>query len=445
MQMKKRYLTLIGICAILIMASCGQSQPDNDSSKEEKNSSVKSEAEITQDLFQNEDFYTLFDNNCYDANGNYSNSTYSIDELTITRRKTDTDAGTDNVYVSITSSNSVSNYIGDFHLFYSLYDVGGWYLEKIELESGTFEILSKISEEDIYSVVLETLADLCADTSDISILEREMTSDQRESVSVEVNFNDGVVAVQGGIVLDFYYDGAGCHLEDKNFNLYYDVMADGTYLGESFPGYDYRDFLVVNHIDGDLILKKVSAKVWPSGKVDGIGLLGRIDGEFDCLSRSYVAQVNVFDVSDANGFTTGDRPCQYYFGADGTIYYSIGGEYANTFSRVADPIKNANELESIFKDSSPDSTPETVAPAGASGTADGDYQYLLEFAALCCSDPSELYNEDGEVDDSYLQSFKEDYDNWAAGTDYHYIVMDNTGHLAIDYDIAEAEGIVGLW
>lgn len=40
---------------------------------------------------------------------------------------------------------------------------------------------------------------------------------------------------------------------------------------------------------------------------------------------------------------------------------------------------------------------------------------------------------------------KQDYDRWAAGTDYDFIVIDDTGHLAIDYEIAEAEGIAGLW
>ena len=50
-------------------------------------------------------------------------------------------AGTDDIYAAITASSPDSKYVGDFHLLYSLYDVGGWYLENIELESGTLEAL----------------------------------------------------------------------------------------------------------------------------------------------------------------------------------------------------------------------------------------------------------------------------------------------------------------
>lgn len=89
----------------------------------------------------------------------------------------------------------------------------------------------------------------------------------------------------------------------------------------------------------------------------------------------------------------------------------------------------------------------------SSGSASGEpaydpaYPYLEEFANLSCSDPSGIYTDggDGELDYAALEYFKDDYDRWVAGTDYHYIVIDETGHLAIDYDIAEAEGIVGLW
>ena len=89
----------------------------------------------------------------------------------------------------------------------------------------------------------------------------------------------------------------------------------------------------------------------------------------------------------------------------------------------------------------------------SSGSASGEpaydpaYPYLEEFANLYCSDPSGFYADggDGELIYSELEYVKDDYDRWVAGTDYHYIVIDETGHLAIDYDIAEAEGIVGLW
>lgn len=81
----------------------------------------------------------------------------------------------------------------------------------------------------------------------------------------------------------------------------------------------------------------------------------------------------------------------------------------------------------------------------ASSSDDDSYPYLLEFAELCCSDPSALYSDDEDEYNAFIQSVKQSYDEWVAGTDYRYIIIDSTGHLAIDYDVAEAEGIVGLW
>ena len=100
MRVSNVLLMIWGICIALVLVGCGQAQPENtpaDQSAMEKTDapSIKSEAEIKGDLAENQDFYTLFDYNCYDSYGNYADSAYSIDELTITRRKTDKDAGTD--------------------------------------------------------------------------------------------------------------------------------------------------------------------------------------------------------------------------------------------------------------------------------------------------------------------------------------------------------------
>ena len=204
MRVSKQLAVIWGICAALMFSGCGQAQPENiptnqSSTGETDIPSIKSETEIKSDLVENQDFYTLFDYNCYDNYGNYADSTYSIDELTITRRKTDKDAGTDDIYAAITASSPDSKYVGDFHLLYSLYDVGGWYLENIELESGTLEALSQVSEADAFNIVLNILAPLGADPADSWIDHREMISDREELITAAVDFDDGIISVFGSI------------------------------------------------------------------------------------------------------------------------------------------------------------------------------------------------------------------------------------------------------
>lgn len=334
MNLKKHYLAFIGICILLLMASCGQSQPESGASnaKQKESPSVKDEAEIIQDLSGNEDFYTLFDPDCYDMNGNYSSSTYSIDELTITRRKIDDDAGIDDVYVSIVAGSPASNYTGDFHLLYSLYDIGGWYLESIELESGTYKVLSQVSETDAYNIALNILESLGADISDLSIESREMISDQDELVAIGVEFNDGILVVQGDIYLYFYYDGATWSHDDTIIDLNYDILADGTY--KTSGGSGYPDYLVINHENGVPVVRR--ATTWAGG-IDPFQVK---DWYFDYLSRAYIY----------GGGTNGDIPCEYYFGSDGNIYYFINGVQNKTLYRIADPITDANLLQKTLTD-----------------------------------------------------------------------------------------------
>ncbi|MCI8913621.1 MAG: hypothetical protein HFF38_05765 [Lawsonibacter sp.] len=338
MLVSKRFLIIWGICIALVLAGCGQAQPENtpaDQSATEKTDtpSIKSEAEIKGDLAENQDFYTLFDYNCYDSYGNYADSAYSIDELTITRRKTDKDAGTDDIYAAITASSPDSKYVGDFHLLYSLYDVGGWYLENIELESGTLEALSQVSEADAFNIVLNLLAPLGADPADSWIDHREMISDREEIITAVVDFDDGIISVFGSIELYFYYDGTEWSHEQTSTDLAYDILADGTY--ESLGHTGYPDFLVISHENGVPVVRRTSG--WGGG-IDPFKVK---DWEFDCLSRAYIY----------GGGVNGDIPCEYRFGDDGNIYYFINGVQDKTLYRIADPITDADVLWEALKQS----------------------------------------------------------------------------------------------
>lgn len=326
---------LFGICAVLMLTGCGQSQgeeitssPSKDTSgieaapSKSDSASVKDENEIILDLSENQDFYTLFDSNCYDENGNYSGSFYTIDELAITRRRIDEESGTDDVYVAVVSSSQTSKYTGEFHLLYSLYDVGGWYLENIELKSGTLVSLFEIPKEEIYTFALNILCTCGADASSIYLDSQERISSEEEVVVVGVDFNDGIIAVQGGIELHCYFDGVKWTYEHTDTNLYYDIVADGSYTTKD---YNYPTILVFNHENGLPVVRYAGTREPP--KVH--------DWNFDCLRRAYF-----YYVEGANGKFL----CEYRFGSDGSICKVVDGREFETYYRFAEPITDADTL-----------------------------------------------------------------------------------------------------
>lgn len=199
-------------------------------------------------------------------------------------------------------------------------------MENVALESGTLEALSLVSEEDALNVALNILSTLGADSSDCRIGHREMISDREEVITAEVDFNDGILVVYGSIELHFYYDGITWTHGDTGTNLYYDILADGTYESFGHTGYPY--FLAIYHENSNPTVALASG--WGGG-IDPFKVK---DWKFDCLSRAYVY----------GGGTNGDIPCEYRFGTDGNIYHFINGMQEKTYCRIADPILDVNVL-----------------------------------------------------------------------------------------------------
>lgn len=214
MKRSKHLWAIVGICIAVMLTGCSQSLPGDagsnttpaaDETEQTESITVKDENEIIQDLSEREDFFTLFDSNYGTI---ISGSAYTIDELTIVRRKIDEAAGTDTVYATIISSSEEGKYTGDFCLLYSLYDVGGWYLESIELESGSLEALAGVSEAEAFNFVLEYLSVLGAGPEDCSIKNTYTMGEEFETVVVALDFADDVVSVNGELEFNFYFDGA---------------------------------------------------------------------------------------------------------------------------------------------------------------------------------------------------------------------------------------------
>lgn len=332
MRKYKHILPSLAICMALITAGCGQGATESTASDHSENtevpsatpsnessSSVKSEDKIIQDLSEREDFFTLFDSN-YDVVS--PGSSYTIDELTITRRKIDEAAGTDNVYATITAGSSAGKYTGNFHLLYSFYDVGGWYLENIALESGKLEALSGVSEAQVLYVAAKELSSLGADGEDYWIEDTYMDGDT-EAVVIRVDFADDVITAQGAVTLHFYFDGADWIFTEPEYHLNSDLLIDGTY--QCTDCLAQPQYLTVMHENGNLLI--YHAHSWDGG-IDPFHLQ---EGFLDAATRSYYVVDNEFSHS-------------YHFSPNGIISYSLNNVLTGTFHRITTPTTDSDAL-----------------------------------------------------------------------------------------------------
>ena len=271
-------------------------------------------------------FYSIFDRYCLDERGNYQGSSFSIEEIHIDRRKTDREQGTDEVYATISATNENSKYIGEFHLSYVLYDIGGWYLENIEEESGEYQPLSHVPDELPISRALSFLGDSGPTEENLSIIDRVNPVPSEEIITVEVKYSDSIFVMEGTVTIAYFEDGGGWRFGDMYDNLAYDIQADGTYYCPKIFG--WPAFLIVNHEDGVPVIQRAST--W-MGDVEGVFV---VDGYFDFAQSAFI-----FDGG------------QYVFEEDGMLYiqqcYSDGTAYA-TYNWVAEPITSQADLQTFF-------------------------------------------------------------------------------------------------
>lgn len=331
--MKKRIFALTAAVALLLaLSACGGQPSPTDAPKEssasqtDSSSGVKTEDEIKADLTDSkEDFFGLFDPYCHDLDGNFETS-YTIDSLTIDRRKSDLDAGTDDVYTTIVASSPTEKFTGEFHLFYSLYDVGGWYLESIEMESETHEPLDDLTDEQVLFNLTSIFYDLGADESDFTIWEKNVNGTDA-TISAGLDFSDGIIAVSGSVHLNYYHDGISwSQVGDYYDTLSYDILAEGTY--KFVPDYDgSTEYMVFNHENGNVVIRHTSANRSLGGLFD----FEIVNMGFDYATRSLV-------YNGAFGTST------YRFTPEGTIDYSLDGKHIGTFNKIAEPITDINAL-----------------------------------------------------------------------------------------------------
>lgn len=316
------------ICAVILLiglSACADTSAPIQSIKtpsKVNGFAVKTEKDILADLDAN-GIYTFWDSYCVDDYGKFQGSDYTLDSLEITRKKVDKDAATDDIYVTLSAQNMSCSYIGSFHLLYSLYDVGGWYLEDVELESGELEPLHPVSEDAARDLVLELLRILGADASDVEIFNEFHPTPMEESLVFKLDFNDGVLAVSGNITLTFEHDGRNWNYSSYEPNLYYDILLDGTY--QNRRDLSCTTYLTFTHRNGSL-------EVWMADSwSEGIDPFYQKDWPFDPFTRSFE--------------TDGGH---YFFDYDGLIYSEAIDSWWGAFTRIAAPITDVSVLEAYL-------------------------------------------------------------------------------------------------
>lgn len=337
--MKKRIFALTAAVALLLaLSACGGQPSPTDAPKEssasqtDSSSGVKTEDEIKADLTDSkEDFFGLFDPYCHDLDGNFETS-YTIDSLTIDRRKSDLDAGTDDVYTTIVASSPTEKFTGEFHLFYSLYDVGGWYLESIEMESETHEPLDDLTDEQVLFNLTSIFYDLGADESDFTIWEKNVNGTDA-TISAGLDFSDGLITAKGSVHLNYYHDGISWTQNGDCYDtLAYDILADGTYkLGPDHNG--LAMYFVLNHENGEVVVRIASGK--PAlARFNDFQIAS--DMVFDYPARSCSRQEDFYNITDT-----------YRFTSEGTIDVYEDETYIGTFTKIAEPITDINKLAEL--------------------------------------------------------------------------------------------------
>lgn len=185
---------------------------------------VKKEAAIAQDL--------VAGNHIFDGIKDIQ-----IEDLEITRRKTDRSAKTDLVYVDVTASRAdVMSLTGKYQIEYGLYD-SGWFIDSIVVEEERILPLkgAAFEDEDIHDQVLLALSNVgYSNVSDLVC--HDVFTDLPNSIttfhfSFTNDFTYVTMNIQGSLSFDFH-EVVGWYTDYRTFqeqDIYQDWRIDGAY------------------------------------------------------------------------------------------------------------------------------------------------------------------------------------------------------------------------
>lgn len=455
--MLKKFWPILCFGFLCLLTGCGGSDTSRSPNVDAKSSTSQieskavkgsdmSESAILADLNTHQEFFDYFG----------PSAGYVADSLEINQRTTEKDMS-DTIYANVTAVNDVSSYTAEFHMHYTYYEQGGWRLDLLEQSGdGTYYISFWPDETDARSVWESNYAERFCDDDDNGAYDYVL--DKCETASSGDNYVTFLVTC-GSIghvhtkyemaQIDFQFmEGQWTHSA-----AYYPIEPVWK-LSDGIEGMFLQTLIDDDGVEDDGIAVFIGNIYYHNSGIYG-----------DWYKYIIYGDQLVIDSQTMLPCTLGLDFLRFYNSSNELVYRDGAGL---TCTAVQAPVeyqsKNFNtplseeDAKRIIKDLVEEAgftywenqedfwvaktsdreqeTPNQSEPSLDTASIDSSYPYLREFVDLAYSDPSDI---------AFMQYAMDDYDRWVAGTDYRYIVIDSAGHLTIDYDIAEAEGIAGLW
>ena len=137
------------VFTIFIFSSCTNTQPLSKNDNTATNQSAfENKNAVSQDIFENDLHTNPLIINCHSAKY-VPDTPFSIVEYTIDKRKIDEDNKTDTIYCTILLDNTYLSVSLSATFFYSLYDVGGWLLDTLEINQKSVQAIAAPDVQEI--------------------------------------------------------------------------------------------------------------------------------------------------------------------------------------------------------------------------------------------------------------------------------------------------------
>lgn len=160
----------------------------------------------------------------------------TFDNLEITKRQTNDEDKTDEVYCTISGKSQYADYTANCTLYSNFYDQGGWILDNVEISDYKYDVTSFLSEEEVGNYFDENFAYLITSpvtTYEYSGIKRNFESDDKLYVSYNVDFSAAFTSTlsyetSGKLTLSFSFDGSS---DQWNYSDNYYIL-DKQYIPE---------------------------------------------------------------------------------------------------------------------------------------------------------------------------------------------------------------------
>lgn len=237
--MKKFAMLMMELIMFITLAACG-TVIDTTTPLVVSQENKKDELQIMDDLEASEDFYSW----------NITGDEYGIEDLTITKRKFDEEAKTDDVYITITCVSQKDRFLGDYHLTYEFYDVGGWILESCEPIKYELTPMIPFNGSQVVSDIIDIYqTEMSLKISNIKIDENSYyTEGDIGHAKVDVYVPGTIYNLFSQIELDYYYNGDWYYelnYENCDGSVYF-TLNDSTWVSPWYKDLDIAEFITIN-------------------------------------------------------------------------------------------------------------------------------------------------------------------------------------------------------